>query len=197
MWYFFLSLFDCLLVCLFAFFIYFFVFCFFFWNSCHCALSFFRHSLQVLIALFCRLLPTCIEIQPCQIEYYTVYHSSDAHTFIAQILLRLLLSLSRKIKTKLWKQPIVKIPIKMLIFFCEHHLQIAHYHLNTFLFASVCVRVVTTCQNYTYSTQHSKIMCILHCQNTGWILMNFRWNQRCCCCLLIYCPWGRCAFWHL
>lgn len=135
-----ISFLVCLTVYLFAYLL-FSYFVFFFWNSCHCALSFFRHSLQVLIALFCRLFPTCIEIQPCQIEYYTVYHSSDAHTFIAQILLRLLLSLSRKIKTKLWKQPIVKIPIKMLIFFVNTICKL-HTIIWTPFYLQVCVCVL-------------------------------------------------------
>lgn len=190
------SLFDCLLICSY----FFAIFILQFSSLRSVFLSTFCASVDctfLSVWLCCQLAPKInhAKLSVC----YTVYHSSVAHTFIAYILL--LLSLNG-VETKLREQPMVKTPIKRadcffrwkFFYFCEQHLQTAHYHLNTFLFVCVlCVCLGTTCQNYTYSTH--RVHCTSHSPKYRLDFNELSLNHR--CCLIIYCSCCHCAFWQL
>lgn len=124
----------------------------------------------------------------------------------------LLLTLQSRKETKLWEQPIVKIPIKMLNFYfrlkififvntiCKRHTIIWTPFYSC---ACECVRVCvlgTPCQNYTYSTYtHSIAKHRVYMASPKYrldfnkLLLNHR------CCLIIYHLYCcvLCAFWHL
>lgn len=102
------SLFDCLLICSY----FFAIFILQFSSLRSVFLSTFFASVDctfLSVWLRCQLAPKINHVKLS--VYYTVYHSSVAHTFIAYILLLLLLSLNG-VETKLGEQPIVKTPIK-------------------------------------------------------------------------------------